>query len=280
MSLEFYIGDMLRSIADVVSEVVRATARGAKAVGKVSASVVVSAGHSIARLAKKIKTEYIRAKEERELYHKELEQLLKNIDLGAEKAEKWIERQPQQTYYYDEYDFDTEKYYIEDLVNNVYCLPEKYSEDVSVIYEKFQRSYDMTPSEREDVVMETQKLRVLIEDELRRNYATVKTLMGEDFTEEEMQNVSESMIEAIKKPEFLESLKKLLNYLREADEKDAKCKHKHHTATELIQEILNEEELPATFVDGGNFYEENIDIGEAKEDFKKVNNKNYSKRGR
>ena len=280
MSLEFYIGDMLRSIADVVSEVVRATARGAKAVGKVSASVVVSAGHSVARLAKKIKTEYIRAKEERELYHKELEQLLKNIDLGAEKAEKWIERQPQQTYYYDEYDFDTEKYYIEDLVNNVYCLPEKYSEDVSVIYEKFQRSYDMTPSEREDVVMETQKLRVLIEDELRRNYATVKTLMGEDFTEEEMQNVSESMIEAIKKPEFLESLKKLLNYLREADEKDAKCKHKHHTATELIQEILNEEELPATFVDGGNFYEENIGIGEAKEDFKKVNNKNYSKRGR
>ena len=280
MSFEFYIGDMLRSIADVVSEVVRATARGAKAVGKVSASVVVSAGHSVARLAKKIKTEYIRAKEERELYHKELEQLLKNIDLGAEKAEKWIERQPQQTYYYDEYDFDTEKYYIEDLVNNVYCLPEKYSEDVSVIYEKFQRSYDMTPSEREDVVMETQKLRVLIEDELRRNYATVKTLMGEDFTEEEMQNVSESMIEAIKKPEFLESLKKLLNYLREADEKDAKCKHKHHTATEFIQEILNEEELPATFVDGGNFYEENIGIGEAKEDFKKVNNKNYSKRGR
>ena len=279
MSLEFYIGDILRSIADVVSEVVRAAYRGAKAVGKVSASVVVEAGHSVARLAKKIKTEYVKAKKERELYHKELEQILKDIDLGTEKAEKWIEQKPTPTYCYDEYEFDAERCYIEDLLSNTYCLPKEYYKQAKILYNRFEQSFDMTASERENVVIETQKLRVCIEDELRRDYAIVKTIMGEDFTDEEMQNVSESMIEAIKNPVFNESLKKLLDYVREADEKDAKCKHKHHSASELIREILNEEEIPVTFVDGGNFYEENIEVSENKEE-KKKNNKSYSKRGK
>ena len=42
MSIEFYIGDMLRSIGGLVADVMDAAYQGAKAVGRLSVSVVVS----------------------------------------------------------------------------------------------------------------------------------------------------------------------------------------------------------------------------------------------
>lgn len=279
MSLEFYIGDIIDSITDIVAEVVNATKQGVKAVGKMSVSAVVGTGRLISKLVRKVKTEYNKAKVDRELTHKELERLLNNVDLSVGNAEKWIEKRNKSVYVYDEFDFDVEQLYVRDLAKNLRYMPEEFIEEINCINAEFDNAYDLTPKKRQELVERTVKLRESLEDGLRRDFAVIKTIIGKDFNDEEMENVTESMIKAIKEPEFYESIKKLLNYVQEADEADVKCKHVHHYASELIDYILGEEsQEEIKTVVGKNLYEENIEVGKIK-DNKKQSSANVLRKG-
>ena len=269
---------MLRSIGGLVADVMDAAYQGAKAVGRLSVSVVVGAGKSVANLVNKIKDEYNRAKEERELYHQDLERLFSDIDLSVAKADKWIEKKPKSTYFYDEYEFDAERYYIEDVKNSQY-LSDELSTEVEELYNEYQNSYELNAKQKEALAKRTYNFRVKLEDELRRNLAVIKTLIGEDFKEEEMEDVQQSIIEATKHPDFYESIKKLLKYVQEADEKDSKCKHRHHSASEVIAYILNEQPAEVNYVQADDMYLENVGIGKETKEFNKKTEQKTIRRG-
>ena len=278
MSIEFYIGDMLRSIGGLVADVMDAAYQGAKAVGRLSVSVVVGAGKSVANLVNKIKDEYNRAKEERELYHQDLERLFSDIDLSVAKADKWIEKNQKSTYVYDDYSFEIEKCCIEEAKESQY-LSEELRLEVEELYSEFQNSYELNVKQREKLCERAYKFRTKLDDELRRNLAVIKTLIGEDFKEEEMVDVQKSIIEATKHPDFYESIKKLLKYVQEADEKDSKCKHRHHSASEVIAYILNEQPAEVNYVQADDMYSENVGIGKETKEFNKKTEQKTIRRG-
>lgn len=278
MSIEFYIGDMLRSIGGLVADVMDAAYQGAKAVGRLSVSVVVGAGKSVANLVNKIKDEYNRAKEERELYHQDLERLFSDIDLSVAKADKWIEKNSRSTYVYDDYLFEIEKCCIEEARESQY-LSEELRLEVEKLYSEFQNSYELNVKQREKLCERAYKFRTKLDDELRRNLAVIKTLIGEDFKEEEMVDVQKSIIEATKHPDFYESIKKLLKYVQEADEKDSKCKHRHHSASDVIAYILNEQPAEVSYEQVDDMYAENVEVGTVNQQIDKKNQNNKFKRG-
>ena len=278
MSIEFYIGDMLRSIGGLVADVMDAAYQGAKAVGRLSVSVVVGAGKSVANLVNKIKDEYNRAKEERELYHQDLERLFSDIDLSVAKADKWIEKNSRSTYVYDDYLFEIEKCCIEEARESQY-LSEELRLEVEELYSEFQNSYELNVKQREKLCERAYKFRTKLDDELRRNLAVIKTLIGEDFKEEEMVDVQKSIIEATKHPDFYESIKKLLKYVQEADEKDSKCMHRHHSASDVIAYILNEQPAEVSYEQVDDMYAENVEVGTVNQQIDKKNQNNKFKRG-